>query len=196
MDPASENLILNGLKSGGLSRHHFEKELYIAFFYLIKEAAKKYGIESEDASSIYSDTIIVIIKNIISGKFEGRSSLKTYTYQIFSNKCVDLLRKKTTNKGKLEDTMPYDSLVYELPDETRSVIQAIIAQDERQQIINRLQEIGDKCKELLLLFEEGYNDKEIAGHMSYQSADVVKTTRLRCLEKLKLKLTRILHQNE
>jgi RNA polymerase sigma-70 factor (ECF subfamily) len=92
--------------------------------------------------------------------------------------------------------MPYDSLVYELPDETRSVIQAIIAHDERQQIINRLQEIGDKCKELLLLFEEGYNDKEIAGHMNYQSADVVKTTRLRCLEKLKLKLTRILHQNE
>ncbi|MDN3549543.1 RNA polymerase sigma factor [Mucilaginibacter aquaedulcis] len=196
MDPASENLILNGLRSGGLSRHLFEKDLYKAFFYLIREAAKKYGIETEEAASIYSDTIIAIIKNIISGKFEGRSSLKTYTYQIFSNKCVDLLRKKTTNKGKLENTMPYDSLVYELPDETRSVIQALIAKDERQQVMDRLQEIGDKCKELLLLFEEGYNDKEIAGHMKYQSANVVKTTRLRCLEKLKLKLVRILHQNE
>ncbi len=70
--------------------------------------------------------------NVISGKFEGRSSLKTYTYQIFSNKCVDLLRKKTTNKGKLEDTVPYDSLAYELPDETRSIIQKLIAKDEKQ----------------------------------------------------------------
>ena len=63
--------------------------------------------------AIYHDTVIAIINNIASGKFEGRSSLKTYIYQIFSNKCVDLLRKKTTNKAKLADTMPYDSLIYE-----------------------------------------------------------------------------------
>jgi hypothetical protein len=41
------------------------------------------------------------------------------------------------------------------------------------------------------MFEDGYNDKEIAEFMKYQSADVVKTTRLRCLGKLKLKLTTI-----
>jgi RNA polymerase sigma factor (sigma-70 family) len=196
MTSFSENLILRGLKSGEPSRRNFEKELYKTFFYLIKEAEKKYGIPDEEAASIYSDTILAVIKNIISGKFEGRSSLKTYIYQIFSNKCVDLLRKKTTNKRRLEDTIPYDSLVYELPDETRNIIQKLIAKDERQQIIEKLEEIGNKCKELLLLFEDGYNDKEIAGYMKYQSADVVKTTRLRCLEKLKLKFTRTQHQNE
>src|ERR1700724_2205747 len=122
----SENLILQGLKSEGFSRRNAEKELYKAFFYLIKEAEKKYGIEKEEAASIYSDAVLIIIKNVTSGKFEGRSSLKTYIYQIFSNKCVDLLRKKTTNKGKIEDTMPYDSLVYELPDETKDIIQKLI----------------------------------------------------------------------
>jgi RNA polymerase sigma factor (sigma-70 family) len=188
----SENLILHGLRAGESSRRNSEKDLYISFFYLIKEAEKKYGISGEEAASIYSDTILAAIKNIISGKFEGRSSLKTYIYQIFSNKCVDLLRKKTTNKGKLEDTMPYDSLIYELPDEARNIIQRLIANEERQQIIDKLQETGSKCKELLLLFEDGYNDKEIAEHMKYQSADVVKTTRLRCLDKLKLKLTSII----
>jgi RNA polymerase sigma-70 factor (ECF subfamily) len=183
----SEKLILQGLKSDGFSRRSAEKELYKTFFYLIKEAEKKYGIEKEEAASVYSDTVLIIIKNVASGKFEGRSSLKTYIYQIFSNKCVDLLRKKTTNKGKIEDTMPYDSLVYELPDETKDIIQKLIAKDEKQQVLEKLNEIGEKCKELLLLFEDGYSDKEIAEFMKYQSADVVKTTRLRCMEKLKSK---------
>ena len=196
MISSSEDLIIKGLKSGESTRRHSEKELYISFFYLIKEAAKKYGIPNEEAASIYTDTVLAVIKNVLSGKFEGRSSLKTYVYQIFSNKCVDLLRKKTTNKGKLEDAVPYDSLVFELPDQTRSIIQKLIVQDQRNQINEKLQEIGGKCMELLLLFEDGYNDKEIAESMKYQSADVVKTTRLRCLEKLKLKVKGIENRNE
>jgi RNA polymerase sigma factor (sigma-70 family) len=190
MNSFSENSILQGLQSGEFSRRNSERDLYKAFFYLIREADKKYGIPEEEAASVYTDTILVIIKNVISGKFEGRSSLKTYVYQIFFNKCVDLLRKKTTNKGKIEDTMPYDSLVYELPDETKDIIQKLIAKDEKQQVMEKLNEIGDKCKELLLLFEDGYTDKEIAEHMKYQSADVVKTTRLRCMEKLKSKFNK------
>jgi RNA polymerase sigma-70 factor (ECF subfamily) len=191
MNLFSENSILQGLQSGEFSRRNSERELYKTFFYLIKEAEKKYGLPKEEAASIYTDTILVIIKNVISGKFEGRASLKTYTCQIFFNKCVDLLRKKTTNKGKIEDTMPYDSLVYELPDETRDIIQKLIVKDERQQVMEKLNEIGDKCKEVLLLFEDGYTDKEIAEQMKYQSADVVKTTRLRCLDKLRSKIIRI-----
>jgi len=187
----TEHMILHGIKAGGASRRNYEQKLYDIFFYLIREAEKKYGIQPEEAASVYSDTILAVIKNIVAEKFEGNSSLKTYCYQIFTNKCVDLLRKRTTNRGKMEDTIPYDSLVYELPDETRSIIQKLIAKDERQQILEKLNEIGDKCKELLLMFEDGYNDKEIAEHMKYNTADVVKTTRLRCLEKLKLKITTI-----
>jgi len=187
----TEHMILHGIKAGGAFRRNYEQKLYDIFFYLIREAEKKYGIQPEEAASVYSDTILAVIKNIVAEKFEGNSSLKTYCYQIFTNKCVDLLRKRTTNRGKMEDTIPYDSLAYELPDETRSIIQKLIAKDERQQILEKLNEIGDKCKELLLMFEDGYNDKEIAEFMKYHSADVVKTTRLRCLEKLKLKITTI-----
>ena len=187
----TEHMILQGIKAGGATRRNYEQKLYTLFFYLIREAEKKYGIQPEEAASVYSDTILAIIKNLVTEKFEGNSSLKTYCYQIFTNKCVDLLRKRTTNRGKMENTMPYDSLVYELPDKTRTIIQDLIAKDEKQQILEKLDEIGDKCKELLLMFEDGYNDKEIAEAMKYQSADVVKTTRLRCLGKLKLKLTAI-----
>lgn len=194
MSSLSEGSILQGIISGGPHRSSYEKELYKSFFYFIREAQTKYGLTEEDTASAYSDTIIVIIHNIVCGKFEGRSSLKTYAYKIFHNKCVDVLRKTTTNRARVDDTLPLDSLVYELPDDAKNAIQKLIAKDERQQVMEKLNEIGDKCRELLLLFEDGYSDKEIAELMNYQSQAVVKTTRLRCL--IKLKLTLKLHQNE
>jgi len=196
MSSLSEDSILQGLRSGGPHRPTYEKELYKSFFYFIKEAQIKSGLIEEDAASAYSDTIIIVINNIVCGKFEGRSSLKTYAYKIFHNKCVDLLRKATTNRGRVDNTLSLDSLVYELPDSAKTAIQKLIAKDERQQVTEKLNEIGDKCRELLLLFEDGYSDKEIAELMNYQSSAVVKTSRLRCLIKLKLKLTWKLHQNE
>lgn len=52
-----------------------------------------------------------------------------------------------------------------------------------------LDSIGEKCKEILLLFEDGYSDKDIAEKLAYHTAAVAKTTRLRCRDKLKNLLT-------
>ncbi|TKC08852.1 RNA polymerase sigma factor [Pedobacter frigoris] len=181
----SDNEIIEGLKRGGSQRQISERDLYKAYFYLIAHGTKKYKISTEDAASAYSDTIISLIHQIVNRKFEGRSALKSYAYQIFSNKCVDLLRKETTNKRKAEYGIPLDSLVYELPDAARNAVQQIIAKDDYSRLTKMLMEVGGKCKQLLLFFEDGYSDKEIAGMTEYNSAEVVKTSRLRCMEKLR-----------
>ncbi|CAM3953772.1 RNA polymerase sigma-70 factor, ECF subfamily [Pedobacter westerhofensis] len=183
--PIPDFNIIEGLKNGGPQRPAFERTLYQTFFYFIKQGVFKYGIDEEYAASCYSDTIISVIHNIVEGKFEGRSALKSYCYQIFSNKCVDHLRKETTNKRQVYQTTSIDSLVFELPDGARNVVQQIIAKEQWAGITQKLQELGDKCREILLYFEDGYSDKDIAGFMLYNSADVVKTSRLRCLEKLR-----------
>lgn len=183
--PKPDLTIIEGLKNGGPQRRIFERELYQAFFYFIKQGVTKYGIDEEYAASCYSDTIISTINSIVGNKFEGRSSLKSYCYQIFSNKCVDHLRKETTNKRQVYQATSIDSLVFELPDKARNVIQQIIAKEQWAGITQKLQELGDKCREILLYFEDGYADKDIAGFMLYNSAEVVKTSRLRCLEKLR-----------
>ncbi|SHE86148.1 RNA polymerase sigma factor [Pedobacter caeni] len=188
MGADSDMAIVEGLKAGGGQRRIFEGNLYKSFFYFIRQGVRKYGISEEDASSAYSDTIISVINNIIKGSFEGRSALKSYGYKIFSNKCVDLLRKDTTNKGKVNQAIPIDSLVFELPDQARTAIQQLLMKEERNYLMERLIALGEKCRQILLFFEDGYSDKDIAGFMEYNSADVVKTSRLRCLEKLKKKV--------
>lgn len=185
----SDAELIEGLKAGGSQRQIFERELYRNYFYLIGHGMKKYNLPEEDVASAYSDTVISLIHQVLSGKFEGRSALKSYTYQIFCNKCVDLLRKETTNKQKANHGIPIDSLVMELPDLARNVVQQLIAKEQRMNLMDKLQEIGDKCKQVLLFFEDGYSDKEIAGFMEYNSPEVVKTSRMRCLDKLRKLIT-------
>ena len=183
-----ENQIVSGIQSGGRERPVYEKQLYAHFLYFVRQGMLKYRIAEEDAASAYSDTIITVISAITTGTFEGRSSLKSYAFQIFMTKCVDLLRKETTKKNKVHQTASISSLIMELPDRARDAVQELITKSDRNLMWQKLQEIGEKCKQMLLLFEDNYSDKEIAVLMQYSSADVVKTSRLRCIDKLREKI--------
>ena len=183
-----ERDIIMSLQAGGSQRRMAEKQLYEHYYYLIKHGSSKYSISEEDSASAYSDTIIGVIENIVQHKFEGRSTLKSYVFQVFFNKCVDLVRKETTNKNKVHVTTAIDDFLVVLPDKTKSVVQQMIEKHQKSSLYQKLEEIGDKCKKILLYFEDGYTDREIAEFMDYNSSDVVKTSRLRCLEKLRQKM--------
>jgi len=177
-------IIHNLLQDNG-NRRKGEDQLFNSYAYFVKEGARKYRLPDEDAFDAYSDTILSAIEKITNGSFEGRSSLKTWLYQIFHNKCVDLLRKKTTNKSSIHQTASITELLYQLSDNSKSVIQRLVDQSDISLLKQRLNELGNPCRELLHLSADGYSDKEIAHTMSYKSADVVKTSRLRCMERLR-----------
>jgi RNA polymerase sigma factor (sigma-70 family) len=185
---SNEREIITGLQEGGIQRKGAERRLFESFFYIIKQGITKYSISEDEATSAYSDTIISVIDNIVANKFEGQASLKSYTYKIFYNKCVDTIRKATTNKSKVHNTAYIDDFLSVLPDKTKNVIEQMIERSQRSLLTQKIEEIGEKCKQLLLLFEDGYTDKEIAKIMLYNSSDVAKTSRLRCLEKLREKV--------
>jgi len=179
--------ITDGLKSETKKRPYFEKELYLKYKYFIDEGTRKFRLSYEDSFSAYSDAVMSVIHNIIANDFEKRSSLKTYLFQIYSNKCIDLVRKKMAVKQSVHQPAAAPELLSQLPDSTKTAIEKMIDQQKVQQIKYFLDTIGEKCKEILLLFEDGYTDNEIADKLEYNNAAVVKTTRLRCLEKIKQK---------
>ena len=181
----TDNEIVTAIHANGSQLRFFENKLYEKFTYLIREGVWKHKLSEDECSMAYSDTILTVIENIQAGKFEGRSELKTYVYQIFNNKCVDIIRKNTTNKQQVNRGATIDDYLYILPDESRSIIEILISQYDTSLLQKRIGEIGDKCKQILLAWGEGFMDQEISVKMGYLSAAVVKTTRLRCLEKLK-----------
>ena len=186
MHPDSD--ILYGLKAGYKERSRYEKILYDQYAYFIDEGCRKYHLTHDDSFSAYSDTIFSSVHNILNGHFDGRSSIKTYLYQIFFNKCIDLVRKNTTNKQQVHKTMPVPEILSQLPDSAKSVIERLLNNELKAKVKAQLDNIGQKCKEVLLMYEDGLTDKEIAETLSYNNAAVVKTTRLRCIEKLKEKV--------
>jgi RNA polymerase sigma factor (sigma-70 family) len=183
--PSDQDMV-DGIRTGGNQRRYFENKLYYKYRYLIRDGIRKHKIEDEDASIAYSDTILTVIEHISTGRFEGRAELKTYIHQIFSNKCVDVIRKRTTNTAQAFKRVSLDDLLTPVPDPQRTALANLIQQQDHQRIRQLLAQIGERCQEILTLWSEGFSDREIALQYHYHTDGVAQTTRLRCLEKLRV----------
>ena len=183
--PAADLQIIDYLTRGGLHKRKGEEELFTTYMYFIHEGVRKFSLTEDESFDAYSDTILSAIERISDGSFERASSLKTYLYKIFHNKSVDLLRKKATNKNRVHQTVSISDMLFHISDAAKSIVQKLADQADENLLKQRLGEVGDTCRQLLQLSAEGHTDKEIASMMEYKTADVVKTSRLRCLEKLR-----------
>jgi RNA polymerase sigma-70 factor (ECF subfamily) len=186
--------IIEGLLARNNQRQIYEKELYVKYNYFIDEGCRKYNMSFDDSFSAYSDAVLSVIHNVINSSFANRSSLKTYLYKVFSNKCIDFIRKKTTIKEKVNVSAVEPELLGQLPDSAKIVIERLIDKQKVNALKQYLSEIGERCREILLLFQDGYSDKEIAEQLAYNSASVAKVTRLRCLEKMRERMKPFISQ--
>ena len=180
--------IADGLAAGNKQRLPFERELYTKYQYFINEGSRNYHLSFDDSFSAYSDAVLSVIHNVVNQNFGNRSSLKTYLYKVFCIKCVDLVRKRTTNKEKVNVSYTELELLGQLPDASKIVIERLIESQKINLLKQHIETIGEKCKQILLLFQDGYSDKEIAAELAYSNASVAKVTRLRCLEKIREKM--------
>lgn len=183
---SDDHRIITDLMQGGIIRRKAEDDLFNTYSYYIQDAVKKYAMREEDCFDAYSDTILSVIYAITDGRFEQRSSLKTFIYRIFHHKCVDVMRKSSTNKESVNRATGLPESMFELlSDNAKSILQKLIERFDHNEMQQKLQKLGESCKSMLTMFAEGYSDKLIAEALHYNSADVVKTSRLRCLQKLR-----------
>lgn len=182
---SDEREIIDSITQSAVDRKKGEERLFTRYAYFIKEATYKYSLSREDSFDLYSDTIIAAIEKIVDGSFQKQSSLKTWLYSIFHNKYVDLIRKKSTNKNSIHHTQSISDMFLQISDHAKTIIQKLVDKADYDTLRQKLSQIGDNCRQMLLLWADEYTDKEIAALMEYKTPDVVKTSRLRCLDKLK-----------
>jgi RNA polymerase sigma factor (sigma-70 family) len=182
---AKDEDIIAGICQDYPQRQVWENKLYIKFCYLIKDAVWKHKLRKDDASMAYSDALLITIQHIQAGSFEQRCSLKTYIFRIYQNKCIDRLRAGQSAKRQTNQAEELDPYLELLPDQQQDILRSLCTKYEVDRLKQRIQLMDDRCKQIILAWGEGYHDKEIAENLGYQSAAVAKTSRFRCLEKLK-----------
>jgi RNA polymerase sigma factor (sigma-70 family) len=191
LNPTTDSLhpedgeILSNLLLTGTPRRRSEELLFKNYHYFVREGMTKYPLKEEESLDAYCEAVLSCIRGIRDGRFEGRSSLKTYLYKIFINKCVDLVRKNTTNKSSVFLTTVITDRIESFSDNSRTILQKLIDKADHSKLRQQLQLLGENCQKMLTLWADNFSDRQIALELDYKSGDVVKTSRLRCLEKLK-----------
>jgi RNA polymerase sigma-70 factor (ECF subfamily) len=150
---SSDQQIMQQLSEGGNARRKAEGELFQQYAYFIQEGIKKYSLQEEESIDAYSDALLAAIDAITNGSFEKRSSIKTFIYRVFNNKCVDTIRKKTTNKSSVNRTIDLPDALMQLSDTTKSIVQQLVDKFDLEDMRRRIESLGETCKTLLTMFE-------------------------------------------
>jgi RNA polymerase sigma factor (sigma-70 family) len=127
---------------------------------------------------IYQDAMVALIENMRKGTVNSlKSSVGTYLFAI--GKLMIFQKLKKGNKTEARSDFENLGLVWEEFDED--------ATTEKSTTLNMaLSKLGDQCRRLLTLFY--YENKKldtIGIEMGYDSKDVTKSQKSRCLKKLK-----------
>jgi RNA polymerase sigma factor (sigma-70 family) len=150
------------------------------YFPVVKKLILANGGRSEDAEDIYQDALIIFYKKAGNPEFKLTSTINTYLYSIARFMWKDQLRKKTQHSFTdiQQIQVPEQEFVSEVETENKyKPAEKVIA------------ELGDRCKELLLLFYfESLKLKEIAKKMGYNSENTAKNQKYKCLETAKNRL--------
>lgn len=171
MDDLQNQLEL--LKSGD---REVLKNVYIAHKKGFGLFARRYTQDLGLIENAYQEAIIILAENAQKGKIpELKSSVGTYLFAIGK---YALFKSLKVESGRFElDERLLEGLAYDSEEMEEDVIPDLQA---------KLASLGPKCREILRLFY--YQSKsldEIINLLGYESKDVLKSTKSRCLKSLK-----------
>ncbi len=173
----NKNKTISLLKKG-------DKNTLLALYKEHKESfynyAQRFSIRDEVLQDIYHDATIALHENAIDGKLNNLNcSIKTYLFSIGKNMIYEQLRKD--KKTLTLDISTYkENYIYDVAYDNT------LENEEQKKLLQGLNQLGESCKNLLHLFYyRGFTTTEIKETLGYNSIDVVKSMKWKCLKKLK-----------
>ena len=178
------------IKEGNQSLEDFKKDLQSkgpdaldAIYLLYKDEfvnfCRKFNISEDKILDIYQDSMIAFYENVVSGKLsEMSSTIKTYIFSIGKYSIYNMLKKE--NKTVSFDRQHLENL-------DLSIVSSSQESENKIEIVQEaLQNIGDKCKQILVLFYyHSYTIEALMLEMGYKNENVVRAHKSRCIRTLK-----------
>lgn len=187
-----DSVIIEGLRSGGARFEKCSLALYRSCENYMHEAARKHPLLSQpDILDAYIDAVDAVIKKVLSHEYKDElAKLSTLLYQIFSNKCIDQLRRITNHKNEWRRNL--DSITEDLPVKSQDFLQSIMEQDELEDVMEVMDRLGENCKDLILDFDYwGYKPEEVAKRRGYKNGKSASQAKYRCMEELRKMINKL-----
>jgi RNA polymerase sigma factor (sigma-70 family) len=149
-------------------------QIYKDNYLAVRSYVLKNSGTADDAEDILQDAIIVIWEKIQQDSLELKAKLSTFIFAI----CRNLWLKRLGKLGRQVqmDGMKTENLTESLDD---------FHQQDRKLVIDMMDKLGAKCKEILSLFYfDGFDMTTIAEKLSYNNADTVKAKKHQCFKQL------------
>jgi RNA polymerase sigma factor (sigma-70 family) len=168
-----DHQVINLLRSGSNSKAL--KALYRSFP-MMEKLIRTNGGTRQDAEDIFQEALIILCTQVREKNFRLTAKLSTYLFSI-----CRYLWKDASKKRKLDILPDFDTGLTRAEEEALDVWREA---DQQVSLAEKvLLELGDRCRELLLLFYNGgLKLKDIAARMGYSSENTAKNQKYKCLE--------------
>ncbi len=131
----------------------------------------------EDAEDVFQEGISHFVMNVKNGKYQSKSTLKTYLISI----CKRLWYAIYHKAEKLATLKANMDSKEELTDSPEAIT---LYKEQADLLKGILEQLGEKCQQILELWSLGYSMKEIAKKVGYKNENVVSKKKHNCQKKL------------
>jgi RNA polymerase sigma factor (sigma-70 family) len=151
-------------------------------FPMVYKMIKSTGGNIQDAEDVFQEALIILYRKIKETDFKLTARLSTYLFSV-----CRFLWKDELKKRKYPVTPDFET---GFPAEEEQSFGIVVEKENQAKLAEKvLNELGDRCRELLLLFyHSGLKLKEIASRMGYSSENTAKNQKYKCLETARNKL--------
>ncbi len=179
MDVELDKNLVELIRKGGADREQALSRIYLDSGVKTKlnsMITNNHG-NMHDGEDFYQEAIIVLDRNIREGNFRLEGSLSSYLYSIGKYLWMNHLRKKRlTLKENFTDGEMVSHAIS--PD-------AILMNDQRKdQLKNLINKLGQRCQNILELWQLSYSMDEIAQKLGLTDASVARKAKYDCQQQL------------
>ncbi len=160
------------------------KFMYREYYEMLKIYTSRNSGSDQDAQDIFQEVLVAFIDLTQKGKFRGESSIKTFLFSMNRHMWLNELKKR--GRTEKRNTVFENAKDTTLPDVSHVIAQA----EMQQQVLDIVEELGETCKKILLAFYyDNLSMKEILAALPYESEQVVRNKKYKCLKQLEQLLT-------
>ncbi|MFK7948039.1 MAG: RNA polymerase sigma factor [Saprospiraceae bacterium] len=141
---------------------------------VIKLIRQNNGTE-DDASDVFQEALIVIIKKVRREEIILTCKFKTYLLSVCRFIWLKKLRIKDNHLGTLDSELGLISTI--------DIEEMVIKRERHNFYLNKMKELGTECQKVLRMYTEGKSMLKIAETMGYKTQVYARKRKHKCKEK-------------